>query len=168
MDKNTLLDVRIEAATLENSVELYHWFNSEKEISTWGGPGFKYPMSETDFIAVLRTAEIDSYWLVDAEGEKLGFGQFYPRLNRYHLGRLVVSPHQRGKGLGKALVRSLLELAPQKIQLQGGKEEASLFVFRDNSAAVKCYQSLGFVKKTYPGPIPGDLDGCDYLVKVMN
>lgn len=169
MDKNPVLEsgLRLVAVKEQDAFSLYQWFSDLKQISSWGGPGFDYPMTQEAFLGVLRVNELSSYWLEDNSGTRMGFGQFYNRLNRYHLGRLVISPEQRGKGMGKSLVLALLESAPDHIELEGNVREASLFVMRNNPAAFNCYTSLGFAETPYPGPIPGDLKDCAYMVKPM-
>ena len=169
MDKNPVLtsQYRLVPAKEPEVLALYQWFSNQKQISSWGGPGFDYPMSEQAFLANLRINELASYWLKDRQDKVLGFGQFYPRLHKYHLGRLVISPESRGEGLGKQLVQLLLEEAKQGISLPGLEPHASLFVLRDNPVAIKCYQSLGFVEQTYPGEIPAGLNNCAYMTKAL-
>lgn len=169
MDKNPLLDKEFSlvAATQSDVIDLYSWFSDQHSISRWGGPGFEYPMSQSAFLSALRVEELASYWVEDSMGQKVAFGQFYERLGRHHLGRLVVAEHQRGRGLGKQLVLLLLERSLQSLDIDVEQQEASLFVMQDNPAAIQCYQSLGFTNATYPGGIPGNMSNCDYMIKPL-
>jgi ribosomal protein S18 acetylase RimI-like enzyme len=152
--------VRLVSATSEHILVIKNWFNSFEEIHRWGGPQMTYPMSEQTFLALLTQPHLNCYVLVDDADQLLAFGQYYMRLDRRHLGRLVVNPTCRGQGVGKLLVTELLKSALK----QQAAIEASLFVFTDNPAAYGCYQSLGFVETVYPGGVPGNMPNCIYMV----
>ena len=57
----------------------------------------------------------------------------------YWLGHLIIDPVERGRGMGKELVRQLMFLAFD----EHGARIASLVVFPSNSAAVACYRTAG-------------------------
>ena len=167
MDKNIILNNQLAliSAGFPEVMGLYDWFSDERQIASWGGPGFTYPMSPEDFFGALKLDELTSFWMVNTGGDKVGFGQFYLRLQRYHLGRLVVSPEHRGKGYGQTLVSLLLQQVQQGSPGEQTLSQASLFVLKDNPAAIGCYRSLGFVETPYPEEIPGGLENCVYMVK---
>ena len=142
----------------EHITQLQTWFKNQHEIYTWGA--IRAPMSCSEFIHHLRRAHLHSYSLTSQQQHLLAFGQYYLRLNRHHLGRLVVNPAHRGEGLAKQLICQLIDKAYQQQDAQG----VSLFVFRDNITAYQCYQSLGFVEYDYPGGIPGDMQNCAYMI----
>ncbi len=54
---------------------------------------------------------------------------------------IAVVPNSRGMGVGRVLLRGLLEMAKKQ-----GYGALSLSVLRDNSAAVALYEKSGFVK----------------------
>jgi ribosomal protein S18 acetylase RimI-like enzyme len=145
-------------------LELKNWFSDFEQILTWGGPDMVYPISDKDFVELLTKPHLNSYALVDANQQLLAFGQYYIRLDRWHLGRLAVNPQFRGQGLAKVLVTELLQSAA----LKKSNMEASLFVFTDNHVAHQCYQSLGFIETDYPGGVPGNLQNCVYMVLSPN
>lgn len=80
----------------------------------------------------------------------LGFGQYYLRAGRCHLGRLAISPERRGQGLGRALVVAIAEVGVDDL----GVGECSLFVADDNLSALRLYEKLGFVRVEYPEDDP--------------
>lgn len=163
MDKHTLsigCHYNLFEAKPEQLPVLLSWFESQHDIYYWGGPGLTYPIDLESFAKQIRFRELDSYGLVDCSGQLLGFGQFYRRLNRHHLGRLAVAPDQRGKGLSKPLIAGLVKQAERKL----GSAEASLFVMADNIPALKSYQSLGFEQRPYPEPLSEGLQNCPYMV----
>src|SRR5690606_27253774 len=97
-----------------------------------------------------------SYVLVGASGELLAYGQYYLRVGRCHLGRLVVAPAHRGRGVGARLVHELVALGSAQL----GVSECSLFVVAQNTRAVALYRRLGFTPSPYPEP---DAETSPYL-----
>jgi ribosomal protein S18 acetylase RimI-like enzyme len=145
-------------SSTEHIAQLQSWFKNQQEMYTWGA--ISCPMSSTEFVHHLRAYHLNSYSLSDKQQYLLAFGQHYLRLNRHHLGRLVVNPEHRGKGLAKLLINKLIDKAFEQQNAQG----VSLFVFRDNLSAYKCYQSLGFVECDYPQTMPGNVQNCAYMI----
>jgi len=139
--------------------ELMRWFPDSHATTVWGGPGFRFPFSESTFREDARIDSLASRGLHDVEGNFVGFGQFYERVGRCHLGRLVIAPDRRGEGLGTALVRALCVEGSQSLDL----DTFSLFVLPGNERATRLYAKLGFVTATYPEPSPLFVD-CVYMV----
>lgn len=138
---------------------LTSWFKDEASLSKWSGPGFRYPFTKDTFFQDLNTEKLASFCLLCEQGEFVAFGQFYTRLDRIHLARLVVNPAFRGKGIAERLINSLIQKGKAQLQLKS----ASLFVLSDNLPAVAAYQKSGFIKAQYPTRIP--LENCEYMVK---
>jgi len=138
--------------------QVLSWFTTPRELLYWGGPDLTFPPEIQRFKTESRFAKSQSFVLCDG-AQLLAFGQLYNRLNRIHLGRLVVAPEHRGRGVGEVLIRQLIEQGRQLLGLQ----DASLFVLSDNVPAMKLYQRLGFVKTLYPKPIP--LENCLFMIK---
>ena len=120
-----------------------------------------YPMSDKDFLKHLTANHFKSFGLLNDEQQLVAFGQYYWRLEHQHLSRLAVNPTFRAQGLAKVLITKILE---QAFLAQSAKG-ASLFVFKDNTVAYQCYQSLGFIETDYPAdPFPGNMQNCAYMV----
>jgi ribosomal protein S18 acetylase RimI-like enzyme len=136
------------------------WFSSEEELHHWSGPNFRYPYDFSSFTEDLKLNVLNSFSLVSNDGEFLAFGQYYQRLGKCHLGRLIVSPHCRGKGVALELMRRICELGLKKLQVR----QCSLFVLADNKAAIKAYEKFGFLFAEYPEEI--SFDNCLYMVKL--
>lgn len=145
-------------ATEDHLRTLMGWLPDGRACRQWGGPRFRYPFSEQTFRQDCRWGEVASRMLVDGD-ELLAFGQYYPRLGRCHLGRLIVSPTRRGSGLGRALVAILMRRGCADL----GVGECSLFVLKDNPGARALYRKLGFEEADYPESMEW-LDLCDYMV----
>lgn len=97
--------------------------------------------------------------LLDEGNQLAGFGQYYEKLQRCHLARLVIAPERRSKGLGRHFIGELMRTGMLDLQVN----ECSLFVIRSNETAKKCYTSLGFVRAEYP-PEPRFLNNAEFMV----
>jgi ribosomal protein S18 acetylase RimI-like enzyme len=147
--------------TEQQYLQVKNWFRNHQEIYTWGGPNMAYPMSVENFLKCLTADHFKSFCLLNDEQQLVAFGQYYRRLEHHHLGRLAVNPKHRGQGLAKILITKILEQA----FLDQSAKGASLFVFKDNTVAYQCYQSLGFIETEYPEqPFPGNMQNCAYMV----
>ena len=151
--------MRLVRTTEEQLFELMKWFSSEGDLKKWSGPGFRYPYTLASFVEDIKSDSIQSFSLVDEHQYLFAFGQYYRRLERCHLGRLVVNPQARGKGIIATLIKQLSEKGMKELQVSG----CSLFVLADNHPAVRAYQKYGFTLADYPKPLM--LDNCLYMIK---
>lgn len=126
------------------------WFPDRRSCQIWGGPQFRFPFTDSTFLEDTRSHVLPSYVMLGADDQLLGFGQYYLRAGRCHLGRLAISPEHRGAGLGRWLVGGLAELGVREL----GVGECSLFVVADNTPAMRLYRRLGFVETPYPEDDP--------------
>jgi ribosomal protein S18 acetylase RimI-like enzyme len=138
--------------------ELMQWFPDHRSCTVWSGPEFRYPFTETTFREDVRL-QLPSYSLVDNENELVGFGQYYRRVNRCHLARLVIAPAHRGRAAGSFLIRELSRYGCSDLRVS----ECSLFVLESNTPAVRLYHRLGFRAALYPEEAPA-IEGCIYMV----
>ena len=129
--------------------ELAGWFDDAGSLRTWGGTPFRFPFTPETFREDSKVDEIASFSLA-GDGALAAFGQCYLRIGRCHFGRLAVSPHRRGQGLGTRLI---CELAAWGLG-EFGPRELSLFVNRSNVDAIRLYRRLGFADSVYPEPTP--------------
>lgn len=149
-------------ATAADVDALMRWFPERDDVLVWGGPDFRYPFTRDSFFADIGWDRMPTFCLLDVAGEFVGFGQVYDRGGRIHFARLVVRPDRRGEGIGKRLIRALMEAGAALFP----GDECSLFVLRDNRPAYECYRSLGFTVADYPQDTPY-ADVCDYLVRPL-
>ncbi|QBG91873.1 GNAT family N-acetyltransferase [Xanthomonas oryzae] len=118
------------------------WIPDADACARWAGPQLRFPFAPDQLHALLAVGGESSYCMTEGTRSPLGFGQFWPRgENAVHLGRIVVSPHERGKGYGITLCDLLLRQA----WASTAAERATLRVYRDNIAALAIYSRLGFV-----------------------
>lgn len=107
--------------------------------------GFRYPFYEKTFREDIQLNELASFVVRSESGEVIAFGQVRNKFGRGHLARLAVAPKYRGRGLGRDLVSSLCRKAIELFDCS----ENSLFVAKTNTAALRCYTSLGFREAPY-------------------
>jgi ribosomal protein S18 acetylase RimI-like enzyme len=126
--------------------DLMTWFHDVRSTQEWGGWAFRYPFDEKTFREDIQLNALDSFVVRSESGELIAFGQVRNKFGRGHLARVAVAPKYRGRGLGRDLVSSLCQKA---IELFGCSEN-SLFVSKNNVAALRCYTRLGFREAPYP------------------
>lgn len=139
-------------------IKMMRWFESEQALRAWSGTEFKYPFDLKNFKNDASINELSSKVLVSTTGELLAFGQYYLRLGRCHLARLVVNPDLRGQGLVAELITQLSIAAKRELAV----DSFSLFVMADNQGAIKAYSKLGFQLADYPETM--EVDNCLYML----
>jgi ribosomal protein S18 acetylase RimI-like enzyme len=140
-------------------IEMMRWFSSEQDLIDWSGPNFRYPFNLSSFVVDLKLSTLSSFALVSNDFEFLAFGQYYQRLGKCHLGRLIVNPNFRGKGIASELMHQICKLGLNELEVK----ECSLFVLEHNDNAIKAYEKFGFSFVNYPDEIP--LENYLYIVK---
>ena len=155
--------MKIEAARIEDAREVMTWFPDKESVMLWGSPYTRYPLKEETFFEDIYWDRFESRVTRGEQGELLAFGQYYPKLARCHLARLVVNPGFRRQGIGLSFIDQLMTHGGE--QMNTG--EFSLYVMTSNKPAWHCYKSLGFHMEPYPHGDP-HLDNCVFMVADRN
>jgi ribosomal-protein-alanine N-acetyltransferase len=111
----------------------------------WAGPRLPFPFATPDLPSLLTVpgGGESSYCLIDESGNPCGFGQHWVlQPGAVHLGRIIVAPDARGRGIGRVLCQRLILAALGSTSA----EAVTLRAYRDNLAAVGLYSSLGFAE----------------------
>lgn len=117
------------------------WSESAETTQRWAGPGVPFPLPPERFAQVLELESRPGWALLDEQDLCVGFGQYWMTgAGTAHLGRIIVSPLARGRGLGRLLMQALSAQALR----EDGIQRLTLRVYRDNTAAVALYRDLGF------------------------
>ncbi len=141
------------------------WFPDDAAVRVWGGPNFRAPFTTESFAEDCHWPAMDSFCLRepgrDAGLSMVAFGQLYDRNGRINLARLIAHPDRRGEGIGRRLVGLMMVAGARLLPL----DEYSLFVYRDNAAALACYRAMGFeINADYPAD-QALADECYFLTR---
>ena len=120
------------------------WTPEDDALRRWAGPGTRCPATVASLWEDINNADATTYAFESKALGMIGLGQVRFRENIYgHLARIIVSPHHRGRGFGRALCAALMREA---VRLHPAITAYSLYVFPDNPGAIALYRSLGFAE----------------------
>lgn len=151
--------MRIEEARIEDARAIMHWFSDKESVVRWGSPYMSYPLKDDTFFGDIYWDRITSCVARTEDGRLLAFGQYYRKLGRCHLARLVVNPEFRGRGLGERFVAALMQHGGRMLDT----DEFSLYVMTANRPAYNCYKNLGF-ELARPPADDAKLEGVVFMV----
>jgi RimJ/RimL family protein N-acetyltransferase len=127
---------------------LISWVPDARFLLQWAGPGYTFPLDEAQLEANQCQSESDppARYIFKAvlarSGDAIGHIELSPRPScRGRLGRVLVGEAWRGRGHGLRVVRLACEFGFATL----GLREVELGVYEFNTAAIACYESLGFV-----------------------
>lgn len=136
----------LRALTADHCERLVGWIESQDALYQWSGPwDFSWPL---DAGQLTRDREVagDSRLLlaaIDAAGELVGHAKL--DVCAHHglglIGRVLIAPEHRGRGLGNAMMRELVRYGFDEL----GLHRLQLAVYTFNAAAIAAYESAGFV-----------------------
>ena len=136
------MELRLRATRPEDYATLAGWIRDAKSCRRWAGARLAYPFNASDLPALLAHPGSRSYSLSDEKLTLYGFAQHWQNTPpEEHLGRIIVAPQARGKGLGRVLCQQLIDCACAA----SGASALTLRVYRDNAAALALYRSFGFL-----------------------
>lgn len=118
------------------------WVASPGELRAWAGPGANWPVQPSDFADWHAEPDVRPQVLL-YEGNPVAYGEiwFDHQEREVEFARLIVRPDVRSRGIGRCLVRSLLEVAAST-----GLPVAFIRVAPENVPALACYERAGFTR----------------------
>jgi RimJ/RimL family protein N-acetyltransferase len=127
---------------------LLGWIRSQEELLLWTASSFGYPLTREHITQHMWDCAARGdrliFKVVDAEhGEAVGYvelGALDSRNRSARVGRVLLAPAARGRGLGVAMMRAALAYAFDKLHVH----RAELGVFDVNPRAIACYERAGF------------------------
>ena len=126
--------------------EVARWLTSLAEVRLWAGGDPGWPVDVSVFRGWHADPDVNPYVL--CEGKKpIGYGEVWidePE-QEVELARIIVSPARRGYGVGRRLVRLLLQRAASS-----RLPDAFVRVVPENGVALACYRSAGFSPVSAP------------------
>jgi len=129
--------------------EVASWFANEREAAQWAGPAVRYPLDTAQLQAMVDQSQARPpgrlCYTAERGGDVIGHAQLGLdwRNGSARLGRVAVSPRQRGQGLAAPMLSLVLARAFSMPQI----ERVELGVFTWNTPAVRTYQRLGFTRE---------------------
>jgi ribosomal protein S18 acetylase RimI-like enzyme len=126
--------------------EVARWPGSLGEVRRWAGGDPGWPVDVAVFGRWHADPDVGPYVLCDGN-EPIGYGEVWvdePE-KEVELARIIVSPDRREHGVGRRLVRLLLERAALS-----GLPDAFVRVVPKNGAAIGCYRGAGFSPVSEP------------------
>jgi [ribosomal protein S18]-alanine N-acetyltransferase len=128
-------------ASLETLRMVLAWIETPDQLKRWGGPALTFPPQVNRTWQEMEATCENTFSLLDPENQVVGFGQtLYREPDSVHLGRIMIAPNQRGKGLGRILCLKLIRAGLIHCQ----PAQFTLNVYQDNPAAIRLYKSLEF------------------------
>lgn len=135
------MNVRLRQTRQSDYECIASWIPDAGACLRWAGPRVTFPFTVLELEEILIATGGVSYCLERDGVDPCGFGQYWPRDDdTAHLGRLIVAPACRGRGLGRELCERVIERAVKVT----GAAAITLRVYRDNTPAVTLYQHVGF------------------------
>lgn len=129
---------------------LLSWIDGPDALVLWSGSsGFTWPLDRAQLVRYAATAGPERrIWAVTdrrdpAEAVAHASLMIDPAGWTARLGRVLVAPSARGRGVGEALVRAVQRIAFEDI----GVHRLGLGVYLHNDTAVRLYERLGFVRE---------------------
>jgi ribosomal-protein-alanine N-acetyltransferase len=99
---------------------------------------YSVPWSETTFRGLLRRTDAELI-VAEADEQAVGYAVFWQVLDQGELGNVAVDPQWRRRGVGRRLVREVMERAGRR-----GVRELFLEVRPSNRHARLLYEDMGF------------------------
>ncbi|KQM60904.1 GNAT family N-acetyltransferase [Agreia sp. Leaf210] len=116
------------------------WVPDADALYLFAGPSLVWPPSAAQFAEIAQRSGF-SAWMVGDDEHPAAWGHFDLTMqdDSARLGRVIIDPRYRGRGLGRALTQAAIEKARAL-----GASDVRLAVVSDNEPAVKAYRRAGF------------------------
>lgn len=127
---------------------LLTWFQTPAELVQWGGPGRKFPLDGAQMTALLGETRgmhpTRRIWAGDRQGALAAIASVLDgRQGTALLTMVGLAPAARGQGLAAPFIGQVLKTVFQDPAI----ERLELNVYTFNTAAIRLYDSLGFVRE---------------------
>lgn len=147
------------------------WITDPREHAMWCANIIQYPIDKENFYYVMSDiadrCDDSPYVVTLTDGSLAGFFCYSvnKETNEGMLKFVIIDPELRGKGYGKEMLKIALEYAFYETKA----DAVQLNVFSQNTGAVKCYKSIGFVERKTDYSAFGYKDGlwdrCNMVIK---
>ncbi len=137
--------IALERFTEKDFDRFISWIDNERFMYQFAGPAFNFPITHEQLNKYITVNNRIIYKVLDTKSNKvIGHAEInkIDLLNKNaRLSRILIAKkNNRNKGFGKMLIKKLLEIGFEEINLH----RIDLGVFDFNKSAIKCYESCGF------------------------
>jgi RimJ/RimL family protein N-acetyltransferase len=138
--------LRLRAVALADCETLLSWIPSADALFQWSGPwDFRWPLDRLQLRRDLDRGgdQRRRYVAVEASDDLIGHAMLtvQPEHGLGVIGRVLIDPARRGKGLGGALMQEVVRIGFDEL----GLHRLQLGVYDFNLGAIACYERAGFV-----------------------
>ena len=134
--------------TKKDIPQLISWIPDAKALLIWSGSGYVWPLDNNQLEQTISKAKKSNstYLLLTFIKDRSVVGYIELRIldsneNTARIGRVIIDPKMRGKGLGHNLINSIKEYAYSKLDVQ----KLTLGVFSFNQNAISLYLKNDFI-----------------------
>ena len=139
---------KLRSFTREDIPKLLSWMHSAKDLLIWTGSGYKWPLDSSQLEETLVKANKSNskYQLLKFVTDNSMIGYIELKIhdsndNTAHIGRLIIDPKMRGRGLGIKLINLLKKYAQDVLNIK----TLTLGVYSSNQTARSLYERTGFI-----------------------
>jgi RimJ/RimL family protein N-acetyltransferase len=132
----------------EDFTRLISWLPTEVDLVEWAAAFFHYPLTEDQLERYLETTKQPNTRAIfvarDIDGEPVGhieISHIWPHLSS-RLSRVLVAPGKRRRGVASSMIAEALLFTFEEHHV----DHVDLGVSSTNSAAIDCYEKLGFAR----------------------
>lgn len=134
----------------EHFDDMLTWCSTDAELVQWAGATLVFPLDRRQLEDILAETRADrpqrfAWTAVAEEGRVIGHIQLVidGRNGIGRLARVGIAPSERGRGYGGQMVRLVVDHAFSDANM----ERIELNVFSFNTAAIRTYERIGFVRE---------------------
>jgi GNAT superfamily N-acetyltransferase len=124
-----------------DEAEVTSWFADAGELRYFAGPRLIWPLDDGQWRSVRLDPSVAAWTAVPPGSDMpIGHGELVADPSgSVRVARLAVRPQERGHGVGRALVISLVEKSRE-----AGHAMITVNVHQDDATAIRAYRSIGF------------------------
>jgi RimJ/RimL family protein N-acetyltransferase len=121
------------------------WVRSPEALAEWCAGFFRHPLDDAQLARYLKSSKQPHarvIWAAESGGDHVGhveISQIWPHLSS-RLSRVLVAPDHRRRGIGSAMIGRALSFSFREHHVS----HIDLGVSATNTAAIACYERLGF------------------------
>lgn len=149
--------IKLEYLLPEDYKNIVKWNKGKSQdfLYQWAGPWYKFPITEIQLAERFQNkanrfeSDVFVFKIVMSESnEMIGTIELF-KIDRENktatAGKFLIDENKRGLGIGKLALEQLVKIGFNELRLNTIK----LNVFDFNVRAIRCYESVGFVKTTF-------------------